>query len=247
MKDLYFISSVPWWLVALVVAASGALLVQQFLSLRRRLSIGQSIFLVSLRACVYGLLIFFLLSPALVEKQVRQLRRPLTILIDDSQSMTFPANPGGAQEGNAATRLDLVKQKLTEGEQPLIQKLSRDYDLRVYRFGTSLEPIAPESVSQLKAQDQGTQLLELLQAAAKEAGPNSGIVIFSDGIANGDRQSFEGTSALPVPVFTVGAGDPEGFTDARVTDVRTPEFAFRGREFKFDLTVRASGMKGKTV
>jgi uncharacterized membrane protein len=32
-----------------------------------------------------------------------------------------------------------------------------------------------------------------------------------------------------------------------VTDVRTPEFAFRGREFKFDLTVRASGMKGKTV
>ena len=83
MKDLYLTNSVPWWLVALVVAASVALLVQQFLSLRRRLSIGQSIFLVSLRACVYGLLIFFLLSPALVEKQVTQLRRPLTLLIDD--------------------------------------------------------------------------------------------------------------------------------------------------------------------
>ncbi|HET9883491.1 MAG TPA: hypothetical protein VFS81_17190, partial [Candidatus Binatia bacterium] len=246
MKDLYLISSLPWWLVALVVAASIALLLQQFLSLRRRLSIGQSIFLVSLRACVYGLLIFFLLSPALVEKQVRQLRRPLTLLIDDSQSMTFPANPRGAPE-KAPTRLDLVKQKLTDGEEPLIQKLSRQYDLKIFRFGTSLEPIAPESVPQLKAQDQGTQLLELLQTAAKETGPQSGIVIFSDGIANGDRQSLEGSSALPVPVFTVGAGDTEGFTDVRVTDLRTPEFAFRGREFKFDLTVRASGMKGKTV
>ncbi|HEX7227190.1 MAG TPA: glutamine amidotransferase [Candidatus Binatia bacterium] len=247
MKDLYLISSVPWWLIALVVAASVALLVQQFLSLRRRLSIGQSIFLVSLRACVYGLLIFFLLSPAVVEKHVRQLRRPLTLLIDDSQSMTFPANPAGAQQGKAPSRLEVVKQKLTEGEQPLIQKLSRDYDLRIYRFGTSLEPIAPESVSQLKAQDQGTQLLELLQIAAKEAGPQSGIVIFSDGIANGDKQSLQGSSALPAPVFTVGAGDTEGFTDVRVTELRTPEFAFRGREFKFDLTVRASGMKGKTV
>jgi hypothetical protein len=182
-----------------------------------------------------------------VEKQVRQLRRPLTVLIDDSQSMTFPANLGGAQQEKAPSRLDLVKQKLTEGEDPLIQKLSRDYDLKIYRFGTSLEPIAPESVPQLKAQDQGTQLFELLQIAAKEAGPQSGIVIFSDGIANGNRQSLEGSSALPVPVFTVGAGDTEGFTDVRVTELRTPEFAFRGREFKFDLTVRASGMKGKTV
>ena len=248
MQDLYLIGSVPWWLVALVVAASSALLVQQFFSLRRRLSVGQSMFLVCLRACVYGLLIFFLLSPALVEKHVTQLRRPLTLLIDDSQSMTFPAQPGGTQEGKPnPSRLDLVKQKLTDGEAPLIQKLSRQYDLRLYRFGTSLEPIAPESVAQLKAQDQGTQLLELLQTAAKEAGPQSGIVIFSDGIANGDKQSLEGSSALPVPVFTVGAGDAEGFTDVRVTDVRTPEFAFRGREFKFDLTVRASGMKGKTV
>jgi uncharacterized membrane protein len=248
MKDLYLIGSVPWWLVALVVAASIGLLAQQFLSLRRRLSSGQSIFLVSLRGCVYGLLIFFLLSPALVEKNVTKLRRPLTVLVDDSQSMSFPATPHGAQEGKPVlSRLDLVKQKLTQGQEPLIEKLSRDYDLRLYRFGTSLEPIAPNLVGQLKAQDQGTQLLELLQTAAKEAGSQSGIVVFSDGIANGHKTSLEKGSTSAVPVFTVGVGVTEGFTDVRVTEVRTPEFAFRGREFKFDLTVRASGMKGKTV
>src|SRR5688572_9954099 len=152
MKDLYLIGSVPWWLVALVVAASIVLLAQQFFSLRQRLSTPQSIFLVSLRVCVYGLLIFFLLSPALVEKHVTKLRRPLTVLVDDSQSMAFPASVKGPQEGKPApSRLELVKQKLTGGEEPLIEKLSRDYDLRLYRFGTSLEPIAPNLIGQLKA------------------------------------------------------------------------------------------------
>ena len=248
MQDLHLISSVPWWLIAVIAAASIALLVQQFLSLRRRLSIGRSGFLVFLRACVYGLLLFFLLSPVLMERQITKLRRPLTVLIDDSQSMAFPAAAGGTQNGQAApSRIDLVKEKLTAGEQPALQRLNRDYDLRLYRFGTSLEPITSDAVPQLKAQEQGTRLVELLQAAAKEAGPQSGIVVFSDGIANGDRKTLEASSPIAVPVFTVSAGEADGFTDVRVTDVRTPEFAFRGREFKLDLTVQASGMKGKTV
>ena len=29
--------------------------------------------------------------------------------------------------------------------------------------------------------------------------------------------------------------------------MRAPEFAFRGREFKIDLTVQAYGLKGKSV
>ncbi|MEX0802776.1 MAG: glutamine amidotransferase [Candidatus Binatia bacterium] len=248
MKDLYLVGSVPWWLIALIAFGSIALLVQQFFSLRRRLSTGQSIFLVFLRACVYGLLLFFLLGPALVETHVTKLRRPLTVLIDDSQSMTFPAGPDRSQEGEPGpSRLDLVKEKLTQGQEPLIQRLSRDYDLQLYRFGTSLEPIAPHSVPQLTAQDQGTRLLELLHVAAREAGSQSGILVFSDGIANGDSQKLAASSTFPVPVFTVGVGDTDGFTDVRVTDVRAPEFAFRGREFKLDLTVQASGMKDKTV
>ncbi|HTN70189.1 MAG TPA: glutamine amidotransferase, partial [Methylomirabilota bacterium] len=50
-----------------------------------------------------------------------------------------------------------------------------------------------------------------------------------------------------IPVFTVGVGETEGFTDVRIADLRAPEFAFRGREFKVDLTIQASGLKGKTI
>jgi uncharacterized membrane protein len=41
-------------------------------------------------------------------------------------------------------------------------------------------------------------------------------------------------------------GDAEGFTDVRIADLRAPEFAFRGRELKLELTVQAYGLKGKT-
>jgi uncharacterized membrane protein len=248
MKDLYLIGSLPSWIIVLVVLATLALLVQQFLSLRHRLTVGQSSFLVFLRACVYGLLIFFLLGPALVDKRVTKLRRPLTVLIDSSQSMAYPESAKAAPDGKQGrSRLDVVKDKFLNGREPLIRKLSRDYDLHLYRFGTSLEPITPGSISQMRAQDQGTRLLELLQSAASDAGAESGILLFTDGITNGDKKTLDGSPALPVPVFAVGVGATEGFTDVRIADVRAPEFAFRGREFKLELTVQASGLKGKTV
>jgi len=140
-----------------------------------------------------------------------------------------------------------VREKLTAGPEPLIEKLSRDYDLRLIRFGTSLEPIAAGSLPGLQAQDPGTRLVELLQAAARDRAAQSAIVVFSDGIANGAQTSIEGMAPLPVPVFAVGVGEAQGFTDVRITKLGAPDFAFRSREFKIDLTIQASGMKGKTV
>src|SRR3990170_6833623 len=205
MKELYFIGSLPWWLIALVALATIALLLQQFLSLKQRLSLAQSAFLVAIRAVVYGVLIFFLLGPSLIDKRAGKLRRPLTVLIDSSESMDFSA---GGSAGKS--RLDNVREKLTAGKEPLIQRLSRDYDLRLFRFGTDLEPIDAASVAQLKAQAQGTRLLELVQSAAKDAGAQSAILLFSDGIANGDKKTLEGAPPLPVPVFTVAAAETGG-------------------------------------
>src|SRR4029453_5806924 len=113
MQDLFLIGSLPWWVIVLVACGSVALLIQQFLSLKQRLSLGQSSFLVFLRACVYAFSVFFLsfvfwlvffllFGPALVEKRVAKLRRPLTILVDSSQSMAFPASAKPAPDGQPA-------------------------------------------------------------------------------------------------------------------------------------------------
>ncbi|TMA61429.1 MAG: hypothetical protein E6J73_11940 [Deltaproteobacteria bacterium] len=248
MNDFYLIGALPWWLVALVGIGATALLVQQFINLRQRLALGQTVFLTFLRACVYAGLVFFLLGPALIDKRVTKLRRPLTLLIDTSQSMGFPASAKTAPgDKTAKSRLDLVRDKLEAGQAPLIQKLNRDYDLRVIRFGTSLEPVAPGSLARLRPQDPGTRLLELLQRATRDPAARSGVIVFSDGITNGEMQSLDGAGALAAPVFTVGVGDTEGFTDVRIAKFGAPEFAFRGREFKIDLTVQAFGMKGRSV
>src|SRR3990170_6745146 len=116
MKELYFIGSLPWWLIALVALATIALLLQQFLSLKQRLSLAQSAFLVALRAVVYGVLIFFLLGPSLLDKRAGKLRRPLTVLIDSSESMAYPASAKPAAGGTAGkNRLDAVREKLPAG------------------------------------------------------------------------------------------------------------------------------------
>ena len=248
MDNLYLIGSTPWWVLLIAALASCALIAQQFLNLKQRLSVTHSAVLVSLRAVVYALLIFFLLGPALIERRITKLRRPLTVLVDTSQSMAFPADPKSSADGKPArSRLDVLKEKLLDGKEPVLQKLSRDYELRLFRFGTALEPIEPSVVSQLKPHDQGTRLLEVLQEAEREGGAQAGILLFSDGIANGNQVDVDGMGQLPVPVFTVGVGEVEGFTDIRIADLRTPEFGFRGRELKLDVTIQAYGLKGKTV
>ncbi|HLN85068.1 MAG TPA: hypothetical protein VK200_01370, partial [Candidatus Limnocylindrales bacterium] len=184
MQELYLIGTLPGWLVALIGAATAALLVLQFLGLKKRLALGQSVFLTLLRTLVYIGLLFFLLGPALIDKRFTKLRRPLTLLIDSSQSMNFPASnqaPTAAQP--VKSRFDRVREKLAggNGNDTLIQKLNRDYDLRVIRFGTSLEPIAPGGLAGLKPQAPGTRLLELLQQTARDSAAQSAIVLFSDG------------------------------------------------------------------
>ena len=162
--------------------------------------------------------------------------------------MAFPASAKPTQDGKPGkSRLERQRATLVDSKEPLIQKLNRDYDLRLFRFGTSLEPIAPTSIlpsSRLKTKERGCW--NRCQTAATDAGTQSGILLFTDGITNGEQKSLDGSPALPVPVFAVGVGETEGFTDVRIADVQAPEFAFRGRELKLDLTVQAYGLKGKT-
>ena len=248
MKELFFVGGLPWWAILLIGLGALALLIHQFLSLKQRLSVKQSWLLIFLRGLVYALLVFFLLSPGLVQKRVTKLRRPLTVILDASQSMSFPAaatqRPDGMQ---GKSRIELVKEKLLAGKESLLQRLARDYDLRLYQFSTRLEPIGPASLPQLKADGRGTRLLEALHEAARDGGSQSGIILFSDGIANGEKRVIDESTSFPVPIFTVGAGEVKGFTDLRIADLSVPEFAFRGRELKIDLTIQAYGLAGKTV
>jgi uncharacterized membrane protein len=240
MNELFFVGGLPWWLVAAIAVGALAALVYQVRGLKQRLGNGRAALLTAVRAAVYGLLIFFLLSPGLVEKRVTKLRRPLNLLIDTSGSMALPGPSG-------KSRIDLVKEKFLGGKEPLVRKLARDYDLRVYQFNTALEPVAPSALSQLTATGKGTRLVEILREASRDAGAHAAIMLVSDGIANGENKTTHDSAALTVPVVAVGAGESRGYIDLRIADLTAPDFAFRNREFKIDLTIQAYGLAGKTV
>lgn len=243
MSEIFFLGGLPWWAIALIALGTFALLAYQFLGLRQRLSAKKRSLLISLRGVVYLLLVFFLFSPGAVEKRVTKLRRPLAILVDTSQSMGLPAAQDEPRRNKS--RIDAVKEKLLEGKEPLIQRLARDYDLRWYQFSAGLEPITPSSLSGLAARGKGTRLVESLREAGRDQ--PAGIIVLSDGIANGESQSLDGSASLPIPVFAVGVGETKGYADLRIADLNFPDFAFRGREMKVDVTIQAHGLSGKTV
>jgi uncharacterized membrane protein len=248
MKDLFFIGTIPWWAIVLIALGALAALALQFFSLKQRLSGTRSALLTLLRGVVFALLIFLLLSPALLERKTTKLRRPLALLLDTSQSMGFAANSDSIQGGGKPrSRLDLAKEKLLSGKEPLIQQLGRDYDLRIYQFGNGLAPVGADTLPQLSAKGRGTRLLEALGEASGQIGDRGALLVFSDGIANSDIKSAEDLPSFPVPIFPVGLGETQGFIDIRVADLKVPEFAFRGREIKIDFALEAFGLGGRAI
>ncbi|MEE9548882.1 MAG: glutamine amidotransferase [Candidatus Binatia bacterium] len=243
MNQFFFMGGIPWWAATLIALGAVALLIYQFRSLRQRLSIGQSALLILLRGSVYSLLILFLQSPVLVEQSISKLRRPLILLLDTSQSMALPSS----QNGNLKkSRIDMMKEKLLGGGKSLIDRLARDYDLRLYKFDTKLVPIGAASLNGLGAHGKGTNLLEALKEAEQSIGDAAGIILLSDGIANGTKEPA-GSYSFSLPIFSVAVGETEGFTDLRIADLLAPELAFRGRKLKLNFTVKAYGLAGRTV
>ena len=86
-----------------------------------------------------------------------------------------------------------------------------------------------------------------MREAEQKAGSPAAILLFSDGIANGKTTTLEASASFSVPIFTVGVGKSQGYMDLNIADLSVPEFAFRGREIKVDLTIQAYGLAGKNI
>ena len=236
-----WVGNMPWWSVILLAIGVFSLLGYQMFWLKRHLATGKSLILTGLRGLVYLAVILFFLQPAVVEKQAKKLRLPLAVLLDTSESMNLPS-----ASNREESRFDLLQQRIFRGPRSLAEQMGPFYDLRWYQFNASLESLSPNELSRLQPEGRGTRLLEALRDALERPPKPAGILLLSDGIANG-YPIRKGSLGFAVPVITVGAGDSEGYTDLRISDLRVPEFAFRGRELKVDFMVQAYGLRGKEV
>jgi len=225
--------------------------------------------LAALRTVLLFLVLFLVFHPV-IETTVFQVRRPsLAILVDESASMQGEdrysdpkmleaiadlAGLDDPAEATAMSRLAIVQRILTRDEGRMLRSIAGENDLEVYSFAEDLREIGRERLGDLRAKGNATALGEGVAGILRRlrGRPLSGIVVISDGRSNAGRSVDEAAAdaqnrPAPVPVFTIGVGDPDEPKDIRIEDIDAPEVVLVNDEIIFNVTLRSKGFDGQRV
>lgn len=224
---------IPFWLISLLFALGWVLAIVQYWLIQRRLGRSRALRLSLLRLGAISLLISFSLNPSLVVKKDNKLSSSLAVLVDTSESMGL-AGP----EGNGS-RLDEAKALLLGGPKPLLKSLEERYEVRLYAFGESLRSIETTELAGLKA---GGKMGDLNDTLGKLDGKNAFAILLSDG-----NLKWENTDSAGLPLLALPLGDPKGYRDLLIKEVRAPSLAFRGRPVSIDVNIKSFGYNGRTL
>lgn len=235
IPDIAFGGGAPGWLAAALALAAAGFLAHQLRFLRRSLGPGKAWPLTLLRALVYALLLLFLLGPTRIVEEPTSLRRPLVALVDASASMGLPSGAG------AGSRLDAAKEVLAEPG--LTRGLADRYDLKLYSFDRETRLRDMDELAGMAPDGDASRLFHALDRVAASEPEAAGVIVVSDGIVN-PADAPETFPGHPRPVLAVGVGRNDGFKDLRITGLRAPELAFRGRAIAIDFTIQAYGLAG---
>lgn len=283
---------VAWVVLLMLLATSGAFWLYRSL---RDLSSSRRWMMAGLRAAFLVLLLGLLLRPVLRFTVEGEVRRVLLLLLDGSASMSI-ADPrtesddlkragialgvlepsrGLAQDLPAnvdatlgeVTRLKLLQAVLTSDKLKLMQRWSRDFDVRVFAFGQQLSEVAgsvelaqarrnnPETatewVQRLRADAPVTPIGDALrEVLVRTRGqPLAGIVLATDGQNNAGSSpaaAAELARAQRVPLYVYGLGisNPK---DIFLASLFAPDVAFLDDDVAVMARVRSSGLDGESA
>ncbi|MCW8133811.1 MAG: VWA domain-containing protein [Planctomycetota bacterium] len=208
----------PWWLVVLAAGGAGALTLRGYARRTKELKAPLLAWLKVLRLLGWALIFLCLLQPIYRTFIPEEFASRVTVLADDSESMTFPDGPG------TPVRLERVKTLLGDREQAasLLGKLDKSFQVKLEALSAGARPV--ESPAELTGKGERTDLAKgLADAFARLKGPDAGgLILISDGADNakGDllkvAQSYRRAG---IPIYAIGIGAAES-PDLAVTQVR---------------------------
>ena len=229
--------------------------------------------LVACRMAAVAVTLLVLMQPVIVGERERTVKERVLVLVDDSASMHFNDTlltdaekkdivsalkldkfPDGGM-----TRAEMVRRLLAAGgDNSFLKRTARKYEVDVFRFGNGL--LRDESIGEEKPVDAKeenfrsvTDVTKALELAIKEvpAEEITSIIIFSDGIHNGDA-GVESISrklgGYGIQVSTVLVGGSVKPFDLAIATADSPESVFLGDKVRFTVRVaatRANGRKAK--
>ncbi len=223
----------PLWLISLLfflgLAAVGALYRLNRGKLERKRSLTLSL----LRLAAIGLILLCALNPSRVVRDEHTVLPAVAVLVDVTETM------GQGGPGETGTRLDQARSLLLQGSSPLLQKLKERFRVDIYGLSDSARPLAAEELPGLQA---AGEKADVGQALTTLGGRHAAAVLLSDG-----NVGWRNAPAQSIPVITVPMGDPAGYRDILIKDIKAPPLGFRGREIVIDVTVKSYGFASVTL
>ncbi len=263
-NTIHWPAGAPAWLIILLAVVFADSLRRRIPFIRERVSGGRAAILLSLRALLYVVILFFLSGPTILEEKNRALPPRVLVLVDTSASMSVKDESQNRSRLESAMgillkRSDSVEVPGSAEGGGLLQRLSESYDVRVAGFDTVSNPLRREDMMNLEAAGPGSDSLRAIRlgvagndGGAGEPGENkqdrpAAILLLSDGgDTAGSSWPPEDVGRMP-PVLTLGFGSSRRFRDISLHDVRAPRLAFEGKEVQLEVTLLVHGFVGKKL
>jgi uncharacterized membrane protein len=276
------------WVFWMVVVPAAVLVAWWSYQRDRDVPRGARALLAGLRATALVFLLLVLFGPYRETSEVREVRSHLAIIVDTSSSMSTvdgyepeDARALAAASGRSVddvgrmSREDHAKAVLSNPAHGLLERLSKDFRLHIYGFGSQLVPLVSTGdsadeengdktppaqkhrarIADLRAVDGTTRIgqavAQVLDAYRGRDEGLSGIVVVSDG-----RQTGAGISpvaagrraaAQNVPIYSVAVGDPRSPKNINVSNLRAKEVVLARDTTVFEFEVRAKGFENRAV
>jgi uncharacterized membrane protein len=235
--DLAFGIAGPLALAIAGLGVAGAIAIATYWRVAATSTLRDRVVLGVLRSAAFLLVLFCLFRPMLLLSAPVPQKNFVGVLIDDSRSMQI------AEKG-VATRADVVRAALGKGDSALVEALKEKFQVRLFRFGASLDRMEDPKVLSFDAPE--TRVGDAISYARQEldAVPLSGLVVLSDGADNASAavgDELMSLKARSVPVFTVGIGAERFENDVEIERVELPRQVLQGSSFIATALVRQRG------
>ena len=253
----------PWWSIVLAGAGAGYFTYRGYTRRIGEVKPGKLRILKFLRLAGWVLLIVCLLQPIQRQFISEEKNRRLTLLIDDSESMSF----SDARKG--PTRMDRVKATLAGdlaiaisagAKEPvpldrdaLLPALTKSFLVQMEAFSGSARMMPQNAAfdaavfaADLKAQGEATDIARsLTEALPRLKGPDAGgLLLFSDG-ADTARGELERIAAqykrLGIPIYAIGVGALDQ-QDLAIAQVRARGMVSKDTLARAEVEVHGSGL-----
>ncbi|MFC1855942.1 glutamine amidotransferase [Thermodesulfobacteriota bacterium] len=248
--------SVP--MILLVAFSFGLFVYLSFKSTKELKNKRKRFLLILFRVLALFAILFMIFQPKLELRETKEIKNKMAVLFDDSESMGLKLESGGN------SRFENLKSFLKKNDD-FFEKLSDDFDIDYYSFGSSLKPTTlPEFLAKGAPEESKTYIGEAIEGL-KTINPKAEykeVLVLTDGCDNGkiksltenmssdlDKSLFKKyVKSLNVKIHPIAiTNEKEKFSDIAINKVMADQFGFIRTPFEIEVLLYASGLGKKSI